>query len=77
MNAAKLVELMVDLVEYQSLVVVCCEVPHYVVYCREGNQSSIKPEMTTNTEYKYLTLLSQWGQTNIKHFSQSKSSLQM
>lgn len=33
-NAAELVELVVDLVENQSLVVVGREVPHNVVHCR-------------------------------------------
>lgn len=33
-NAAELIELMVDLVEDQSFVVVRREVPHYVVHCR-------------------------------------------
>lgn len=37
-NAAELIELVVDLVEDQSFVVVRCEVPHYVVYCRAGRQ---------------------------------------
>ena len=36
-NAAELVELMVNLVEYQSFVVVCSEVFHNVEHCRERN----------------------------------------
>lgn len=37
-NAAELVELMVNLVEYQSFVVVCREVLHNVEHCRERNK---------------------------------------
>lgn len=37
-DAAELVELVVNLVEYQGFIVICCEVPHYVVHCREGNR---------------------------------------
>lgn len=37
-DAAELVELVVHLVEYQGFIVICCEVPHYVVHCREGNR---------------------------------------
>ena len=47
-NAAELVQLVVDLVEYQRFVVVRREVSHYVIHCGGGNNGSIKSEMTAN-----------------------------
>lgn len=41
-DAAELVELVVNLVEDQSFVVVCGEVPHYVVHC--GKKREFKPK---------------------------------
>lgn len=34
-NAAELVEFVVNFVEYQGFVIVCSEVPHYVIHCRD------------------------------------------
>lgn len=39
-NTAELIELVVNLVEYQSFVVICGEVLHDVVNCRGENKTS-------------------------------------
>lgn len=55
-NAAELVEFVVNLVEYQSFVIVCGEVLHYVVNCRGENETSNKYKHGT-AQYRLMQML--------------------